>query len=282
MKAAYSFWTKPFLEYGGGYSRSIHFLAFLARSVEVSRQSFDSVVMYTDAISKPHFEAMGIFDEVIDSMGPIEDLPVRHWAASKLLTYSLQDSPFIHIDNDAYIGKIPSGEFDVLVQCPEPKSEFGGTYLRQIDAVENARIQPVDWIKGWYDKHPGTHIAFNTGVVGGYNIDFFKAYGTQAIDYLLEVPEIADVNTTIEQAYISVLAQVHGIKITTLLSGWRDKTSARAFQYRHFWGGTKRAIDRTTGRLWMDDVCSNLKKVNPDMYEKIVHLSQFFKKQPAK
>ena len=122
MNAVYTFWRKPFIASGGGYLNGRHFLSLLCLSAIYAKKNFSKVNMFCCQSSKEAFEQLGLFDNVIVALDEIEQLEPRHWAVAKLVTFSKQTEPFIHIDNDAYLSKPLPPEFllvPLIAQCPE-------------------------------------------------------------------------------------------------------------------------------------------------------------------
>lgn len=80
------------------------------------KEHYDEVALYTDSEGKrilidelhlPYSEVYVVYDD-------LNCLP-QHWAMAKVMTYSIQTSPFLHVDGDVYV---PQPFFDEVVTAP--------------------------------------------------------------------------------------------------------------------------------------------------------------------
>lgn len=286
MNAVYTFWRKPFAASGGGYLTGRHFLSLLCLSAIYARRSFSNVNMFCCENSKETFEQLGLFDNVIVALDEIEHLKNIHWATAKLVTFSKQTEPFIHIDNDAYISKRLPAEFrlvPLIAQCPESYVEFNGNYVPQIKAIQNHSVHPKYWHEDWLNysgRASKATFAHNTGIFGGCDIEAIHNYAGSAVEYMIKYGnDLPDVNTTIEQAYLGMFSDHEKIPVKRLISDWRNNNAAKDLGYCHYWGGTKRDKNKTTGKLNLDMLETRVKTEFPHTIKIIESFHLKFDKQ---
>jgi hypothetical protein len=102
------------------------------------------------------------------------------WAIGKLHTYKIQSQPFLHVDSDVFIWK----PFDEnLMQSPliaESRETSTTTSGFQRMCQDFSYIPKV--FASLDSKNEFTFS--NLGIVGGSNLDFFKAYANLALNFL--------------------------------------------------------------------------------------------------
>jgi len=281
MKAVYSFWGRPFWAGGGGYLNGRHFLALLGLSVHLSRKHFGYAEMNACAESKSIFEDTGWFDAVHETMEDIQHLPNHHWAVAKMVAFSRQDKPFLHIDNDVLLNKpLPDRILlkPVIIQCQETWKDFRGNYSPQINAINALPVKPKYWNDLWPVTN-GKAFSYNTGIMGGCDIGFIKEYALTAVNWMIENGVgLRDVNTTIEQAYLAMCAAALGEPVTNLITDWRNTRQAKELGYVHYWGGTKRDTD-SKGALNLEKIAKRVEVEYPDVYATVIRLHKQFNKR---
>lgn len=118
MRIVQTFWSgdREIIKNNYGWLSPQYNLMSWALSCLLLKENYKEVVLYTD------LEGYKVFSEYLQL--PYTDIIVEydnlvckksHWAYAKLLTYSLQDKPFIHVEGDVYLPKrlrteIESGE----------------------------------------------------------------------------------------------------------------------------------------------------------------------------
>ena len=108
MKVIHSYWTKPYLSkendnIGGWSSNLFHYMS-CALSCLSTNKFYDielvtdnkGVELFIDKMQLPYSSVKVVLN---DLDGYNTDL----WALGKIYTYSIQDEPFLHIDNDFFI-----------------------------------------------------------------------------------------------------------------------------------------------------------------------------------
>lgn len=275
MRAVFSHWDKPFQKYGGGYKNPRHFLISLSFSATLAKKWFGSVVMYCDRYSVPMMESLNIFDEVIPCYEELAKVPEKHWAVAKMLVYSKQTEPFLHIDNDVFLLKPPPKRIftgELVAQSIESNGEFGGRYLRQMEAMERTAIYPKYWVRDWDNVHfeEAAPFAYCAGILGGCNTELIRDYAITGIEHIKKYGhQYPDINTTIEQVYFAMMAFKTHTPVTTIISNWNETDECKKVGYRHFWGGTKRLVNPLTNKPYMEEVAEELAILHPSIMETI-------------
>lgn len=231
MKVIQSFWSKPFFKEnddlnarfkGGWLSASFFFYSCLLSCLKF-KQHYGEVSLYTDDFGKELLiDKLEIpYSKVFLDLNAIEKYPPELWALGKIMTYSLQDTPFIHADTDVFVwDKLPERllEADLLAQ----NFEFNFPKYREV--LEMALQQFQNFSKELFPFYSQTNdvFAFNAGIIGGNNTSFFKEFKTrvfQIIDDNLENLEKIDLgvfNMVYEQMLGFELANAKQIEVRFL------------------------------------------------------------------
>ncbi len=174
MRAVWSYWSKPFREQRGSpWASSTHHLLSWVLSVKVARPHFETTVLVTDnAGARMLVDGLGLmFDHVSTELESLYNLDARWWVLGKLLAYSIQVEPFVHIDNDVYLWKpLPRYilDADILGQNLEQfdfdrDSWYRPQRLNQFIRRANGWV-PKEW--AWYVAQRG-QTAVCCGIFGG-------------------------------------------------------------------------------------------------------------------
>ena len=126
-RAVFSYWAEPNYKrrYSGFYDQNTLILS-LGLAVKYAKQHFKEVHFHGDHVAIgqvcDHIE----FDEIFDTLERLNscNIPTYLWAYGKILTYSVQDVPFLHLDNDIFLWDKPTQELlaaPVAVECFENK-----------------------------------------------------------------------------------------------------------------------------------------------------------------
>lgn len=188
MKIVQSYWSKPFrknISIGmevGGWCNSIFFYMSWALSCLSLRRFYNDVELYTDRLGKellidelklPYTKVHIVLDE-------LDRYDESFWAIGKLYTYSLQETPFIHVDGDVYIWKpFPQKllKAELLAQHLEDSYPFNIKIIK--DTIENLSFLP-DVIT--LSKNRTKEV--NAGIIGGCNWEFFQSYTKEAFNFI--------------------------------------------------------------------------------------------------
>jgi hypothetical protein len=245
MKIIQSFWSKPSLDYSedknarfnGGWSHQKYAFYSFALSALTIKKHYDCVELYTDNYGLELFQDVLQlpYDKIHVNLNALDNYNSKLWAIGKLISCSIQKEPFLHLDNDIFLwDKISYNEedFDLLAQNLEID------YPNYTNAF-NFILENFNWIP---DEIKETHkksnkiLAYNAGVIGGKNFDFFKELKLKAFKFIdenidfLEKIDVGIFNTIFEQQLGYALTEKNKLKIQFLF----DKVEANFEQVIDF------------------------------------------------
>ena len=194
MRIIQSFWTLPMVKsrettvnnrFSGGWLDVKYHLMSWAYSCLQLRVHYDMVELITDAAGKsllidqlqlPYTRTDVVLDD-INKYNP------EWWAIGKIYTFSLQKTPFIHVDGDVFIWerfpeRLEKGE--LIAQ----NLEHDFTFYRKVMEVllEDKSYIPLSILDNY--KNDFFLNAYNAGVIGGNNIDFFQEYVKEVFQFI--------------------------------------------------------------------------------------------------
>jgi hypothetical protein len=183
MKIIQSFWSKPYLKtnedetarFKGGWHNANFFLYSCLLSCLKFKEHYGNVELFTDNYGKKLLvDTLDLpYSEVNTSLETLQNYPPELWALGKILTYSLQNEPFLHADTDVFIWKkLPENFTNGALFAQSIEHNFP-KYKEVLDIIQRdfKNIPPV-----LFQKYHSTGVieAFNAGVIGGQNTEFFK------------------------------------------------------------------------------------------------------------
>jgi hypothetical protein len=119
--------------------------------------------------------------------------PYPHcWVLKKLLAYSLQDEPFVHIDGDAFLFEpLPSH----LLAAPLVAQNYEYNHPYYLNAFQE--VQAFTYLPTYLKPEPNGRISgVNAGIIGGQNTQFFKDLYAQVLEFLAKNQKhLAQVNS---------------------------------------------------------------------------------------
>jgi hypothetical protein len=246
MKGVYTLWSNPLKDNPkGSFNSLLDALVFWTTSVHMNKKYFSSLELVTDdygydlLINKLRLP----FDNVRVELNNLDHINNRLWAYGKLISYKIQDEPFMHLDHDVFwTSPIPDKilDADIFSQGIEDGGYFEKVYTKQLLQMEGHKL-PENWID--------VKRAYNCGIFGGKNLDFIKEYVGGAIeianiinDPLFHIND--EYNIIYEQYYLSCVSEKTGVNIISLLSDEdKDKDEATLYGYTHFLAQKKRLIE---------------------------------------
>ncbi|MDQ6775605.1 MAG: hypothetical protein M3071_05140 [Actinomycetota bacterium] len=254
MRAVWSYWSRPYAEAQGWQWREPlhHFLAW-GLSFELARRHFPETALVTDSAGKALLvDQLGLpFDHVSTELDGLDGADPGLWALGKLLAFSVQEAPFVHLDTDVFLWRplpIRLTTAPVLGQHPENfhvADEWSGARVIE-DAFTDAGIRvrvPAEW--EWARSLWGRTLnQVNCGIVGGTNIDFIRYYARLALDLVLnrrhaaawkQIPDKRWLNTVIEQFTLAACAEFHR---------FAPESPFRGVHVRYLFPSTEAAFDR--------------------------------------
>jgi hypothetical protein len=251
------------------------------------RQYYDNVTLYADTnAAKILIDYLHLpYSEVVCKLDELNDYHPQLWALPKIFTYSLQNEPFLHVDGDVFIWKkfedsLLTGK--LIAQNLEMGTDL---YEKIMESLESSLTYfPTEILEDRKKNNP--IYAYNAGIFGGADIDFFKKYTHKAFEFVdknlpnLSNINVYDFNIFFEQYLFYCLVSQKSIDVNVLFEKLIKDDQYIGFgnfvnvpykkQYLHLIGGNKRD-ERTCVQM-----ASRLRQDYPDYYYKIIHL---FKKE---
>ena len=222
MRAVWSWWSKPY-DAGRGFCwrKPIHHLLAWGQSFRLVQAHYPETVLVTDGPGRALLvDKLGLpFTHVSTELDRLRDADPRLWALSKLVAYSLQDKPFVHLDSDVFLWRpLPARvtSAPVLAQHPETGDPDGPRVID--DAFARAGLSlPAEW--RWSRSHSArTSREANCGILGGTNVGFIRHYAQLALDIVLNprhsaawaaIADTGRLNWTVEQFLLSACLGFH-------------------------------------------------------------------------
>jgi len=239
MKVIQSLWTKPLIKTtnqyindrsdGGWKSRKYHFIS-LALSCLQLRKFYNNVELVTDKLGyEILIKLLKLpYTKVVVALDDLNNYHSDLWSLGKIYTYSLQQTPFIHIDGDVYIWQKLNHQFSqssLLAQNEEIKFDYYSSIydsaVRHLPFIPHVLIKSVN--------RNGGIIGVNAGVLGGSNIEFLSLYAKEAFDFInknysfLNRIDIGLFNNVVEQFLFHALASNFNYKIDYLLKNVNNR-----------------------------------------------------------
>ena len=278
MKIVYSLWTKPLtaLDNALGFNTLDDFFHSLIFSVNIAKNNYDNIHFYTDKhglkLIEPYKNKLP-FTKIHCVLDEIDWVPSQWWAYPKIYVYGLQNEPFMHIDNDAYLWDTIPQELidthDFICQNYENfEEECHNFYYGGIDFYKEYIPKDISNIKKY-------HFATNAGIYGAFNEKGIKLFHSmyeesyKSAKAVLQDKKIVDFidwndlrnwdaflwNVIMEQTYGYVYAVKNQLRILTLLN--------HDIKWTHLIAGAKRnekVIKKVRKRVSTNNYIPNLSK----------------------
>jgi hypothetical protein len=193
MRSVWSFWSSPFRGGRSAWRSELHHCLAWILSVESARKHYPHTTLITDD-DGAHLlvSTLGLeFEHVSTRLNTLKYHEPFWWAFGKLVAYSVQEEPFVHIDSDVILWeRLPHRleDADVFAQNPEVYDWRDMVYRPEM--VEHALRRVNGWIPEELDAYipiGGVHRAVCCGILGGCRVDFLRHYAGQAIK-MMESP----------------------------------------------------------------------------------------------
>lgn len=118
------------------------------------------------------------------------------WALSKIYAYSLQEEPFLHIDGDVFIWEKFSDKLmqgNLISQNLESATDYYEKIMVELE--KELSYFPNEIL---LDRKKSNSIyAYNAGIFGGHNINFYKNYTTKSFEFVdKNQNDLANINIT--------------------------------------------------------------------------------------
>jgi hypothetical protein len=226
MRAVWSFWSEAYRA-GQGFTwrEPLHHLLAWGLSLRLAQAHYPETVLVTDSPGRALLiDRLGLpFTEVSTELDRLGDTDPGWWALGKLVAYSLQDRPFVHLDTDVFLWQPLPARITgapVLAQHPEiyPADDARCGPRLVEDAFARAGLSlPAEW--EWSRSRSARRIReSNCGILGGMNAAFIQYYARLSLDLVLNsrhapawaaFPAKASLNTTVEQFLLPACLDFH-------------------------------------------------------------------------
>ncbi len=166
----------------GGWPSMHHALCAMAYSCLTIHKQYPDIHLYTDDFGASLLinELKLPYKEVHTTLNNF-DVNLNLWALAKVCTYSLQEVPFIHIDNDIFIWERLPVRVETASLCAQNIERFDGHYSEALDIMTRIFTQPKSDFPLFYSDNSRA-TAYNAGILGGRDIDFIHEYACEALN----------------------------------------------------------------------------------------------------
>jgi len=234
-----------------GFSTFADFLYTTSLSVWCASQYFKEVEMISGDWGLNMFKEIGLpVTSYSDSLNQMHEVSRFFWAYGKLIAYTEQKQPFVHMDNDVFLWEpLPERilKAELCFQSHEPFKLKGYGYYKLLKKPwSKAPVRPIKIV-----KNPVTDFAYNCGICGGHNLDFFKEWIECSEEYIF-AKENADVffrdfahllihqNLFHEQYFAASLIKMHKMRDRVEVIHEDASKIPDVLKYTHLWGTTKK------------------------------------------
>lgn len=244
---------------------------------------YKNVTLYADSVAtKLLIDSLELpYTNVVCNLDDLNEYHAGLWALPKIYTYSKQDAPFLHIDGDVYIWKAFENKLlagDLIAQNQEAGTEY---YENKIQHLEKyLTYLPKEITEDRKACNP-IH-AYNAGIFGGGDIEFFKSYTHKAFEFVnnninsLSKINVTDFNIFFEQYLFYCMVKKQNKKVNVLFDqiiGDNEYTGFGDFnevphnkQYLHLLGVYKKNKDACL------QLANRLRQDYPEYYYRIISL----------
>ncbi len=186
MKIVQSFWSgnqSDFKNSYGWHAYKHNWLSWILSCNQLVKYH-KQVELYTDAfgydilinqLQLPYTKVHVVLDE-------LNHYNKNLWAVGKIKTFQLQTEPFIHVDGDIFVWESLTDKFSTSNLVTQ-NLEITTDYYRSGWNIIHPQLtyMPKEMIP--YHKQE-VNLACNMGIIGGNNLDFFKAYCQKSLDFV--------------------------------------------------------------------------------------------------
>jgi hypothetical protein len=225
VRAVWSFWSKPFRAgTGPSWREPVHHLLAWGLSLRLARSHCPETMLVTDTPGRALLvDELGLsFGEVSTALDELDDADPGFWMLGKLVAYSMQDVPFVHLDTDVFLWRpLPASVAGapVFAQHPEviPVDRGGGPRAVEAAFASHGLSLPAEW--RWYRSHqPRYHREANCGILGGTRPALLRHFAGLALELVRDpwysaawasMPFDGTMNMTIEQFLVAACVDYH-------------------------------------------------------------------------
>lgn len=227
MKIVQTFWSgykNPLVDDFGWKSPQEHLMSWALSCLSL-KENYDEVVLYTDSIGYHVLkELLGLpYTNIILQYDNLS-CPEQHWAYPKILTYSLQNQPFIHVDGDVYLPKRLATSIESSGLIAQNKEIGTPYYKNMVNAIIQSNIHIPNLLNEELKRDSIS--SYNAGIIGGNDIEFIQKYCQAALKFINEnrLNDIdydnknVNLNILFEQILFYVLSQEQHKMVSTVLN----------------------------------------------------------------
>lgn len=286
MRIVQSYWScsqTDLLKFNAGWlSPEYNLMAWALSCLQLTKH-YSKVVLYADTLSaKLLIDTLKLpYTEVVCNLDSLNNYHPKLWALPKIHTYSLQEEPFLHVDGDVFIWKPFDTEFlnnGLVSQNMESATSFYESIMKLLEVGLNYFPSEIQT-----ERDRGELIyAYNAGIFGGTDIDFFKRYTGKAFQFVnsnlrnLDKINPSDFNIFFEQYLFYCMAKRENKKVAVLIPELIDDIMYGGFgdfievphnkQYLHLLGNYKRS------EKICNELANRLRQDYPEYYYRIIAL----------
>ena len=249
------------------------------------RKYYNNIVLYTDSEGyRILIEKLKLpYSDVVVQYDNLPCLP-QHWAYSKVMTYSLQHKPFLHVDSDFYLTqRLPKRILEAKLVAQN--GEYGTSYYKNM--VDNLFNQTSIKLPNYLNT--GLRMesipSFNMGLFGGHDLNFIRQYCQEIFSFFDEnnlnnttnKDAVVYCNVIFEQIFFAIMVKETGLQVESLLNrniqdngytvnDFCNLTLYKKKSFFHLIGGHKK------NKFVCESLERALMRTNPECYENIIRL----------
>jgi hypothetical protein len=254
------------------FPSNLHYWASWAYSCLTAKKHYGTVNLVTDTDGEKIVKEIGLpYNNISTELNRIETkVPNTLWAYGKIVAYSIQNKPFIHIDGDAYfLDRLSSDleDADVIVQNIEDRSNTSFDLGYHMSHLISQMQYKID---GW-DKFNADKSALCLGIFGGKNLDAIKGYSDQVIKmvecdsnkaFWAKKYNWARFNVSIEQHAAYCYFKHHDVQVSPYVSMAEWENRFNKAQFSHL-------MSRKTNLTRCQKLIDDLKADFPEYYNRV-------------
>lgn len=217
-KIIYTYWTNGGTNYKLGFLNPENMLYIFNKSVQQSYKLVKNVVIYCDQYGYDFLYGKINADFIVIDYTNYE-FDTRYWNFPKIISYNLQNEPFLHIDIDAIVYKFDKNA-EVISEMK--RGVFYDTSL--YPSLEDKK-ELLSYFNGWLTC---------SGILGGNNIEIFKKLFNEVKETVKNEEKYSIYPKTrmiIEEVMVSAILNKNNINVTYLKKIEKD--------FIHYWGEEK-------------------------------------------
>ncbi len=272
MKIIQTFWTGPaapngnLLNIKGGWmAAEYHWMSWALSCLQL-KKLYGEVELITDELGKKILvDTLGLPYTHVSTVleGKLNNYPPELWSLAKIVAFAEQQAPFLHFDGDFFIWQPVEPrirEAAIVAQNLEENLSYYRDMMQDMEK-QGWRMPPV--LAG-VSQSPVIYAA-NTGIFGGHQLDFVKAYCQNAFDFINNNQDIIpktkknQLNFIFEQCLLYYFAKQEGVAIEYFMEEPVDEPSYS--QYARFVDVPQVKMIHTLGGFkTMPYTCSSMAK----------------------